>query len=320
MKITNYLLALIFSINTLTTVAQSGINFSNNSLEEAKIRAEKENKLIFIDAYADWCGPCKWMTANTFTDSDVGEYFEANFISIQIDMESEIGIEFDTEYYVDAYPTLLFLNSKGEVVKRYSGALDPIEFLGLGNRVVDPTSAISYQLKKQIDKGDQNDELLAEYLMACIEELEEPSENIVEMHLSNLEEKSKKDSQFISDYLIESNDYGKDVNNKMVVHYFNELNIENLTEEEPFTIFYYYQQDLKAPSTIYFMENFNVISETWGEYASEKFGLFIINASENLKIGSVNKSDIYTFIKQFSEHNDIDYNELKIMVDDIIGT
>ena len=239
MKITNYLLALIFSINTLTTVAQSGINFSNNSLEEAKIRAEKENKLIFIDAYADWCGPCKWMTANTFTDSDVGEYFEANFISIQIDMESEIGIEFDTEYYVDAYPTLLFLNSKGEVVKRYSGALDPIEFLGLGNRVVDPTSAISYQLKKQIDKGDQNDELLAEYLMACIEELEEPSENIVEMHLSNLEEKSKKDSQFISDYLIESNDYGKDVNNKMVVHYFNELNIENLTEEEPFTIFYY---------------------------------------------------------------------------------
>ena len=320
MKITNYLISFIFSLNSIIAIAESGIDFSNLSLEEAKTLAEKENKLIFIDAYADWCGPCKWMVANTFTDSEVGDFFKENFISVQIDMESEVGLEFDMEYFVDAYPTLLFLNEKGEVIKRYSGALDAQEFLGLGKRVRYPTSAQSYQLKKRIDEGDLNEDLLSEYLVACIEENEEPDGTIIDTYLSILENKSKSDSKFIADYLIKSNDFERAVNNDLKDQYFSELNTDDLIEDELFTIFYYFQQDLKAPSTLYFIENYAKIGVVWGEYAEEKLGLLIINATEEINANRLKKEELYSFIKLYSEFNDIDYNELKLLVDDFINS
>ena len=157
MKISHYLFAFIISFNSFISIAQSGIAFKDISLEEAKTLAAKENKLIFIDAYADWCGPCKWMVANTFTDSEVGDFFKNNVISLQIDMESEIGMEFDLEYFVDAYPTLLFLNAEGEVVKRHTGAMDAGEFLRFGKLAIDPSSSMVLQLKKRIDEGEQNE-------------------------------------------------------------------------------------------------------------------------------------------------------------------
>lgn len=288
--------------------------------EDGKVTAEKENKLIFIDAYADWCGPCKWMVANTFTDSEVGDFFKNNFISVQIDMESDAGLEFDMEYYVDAYPTLLFLNPKGEVIKRYSGALDAKEFLGLGKRVIDPTSAISYQLKKQIDGSGLNEDLLSEYLLACIDENEEPNGNIVDTYLSILETKSKSDSKFIADYLIKSNDFEREVNNDLKDQYFSNLNTEALIEDDPFTIFYFFQQDLKAVSTLYFIENYAEIGAVWGEYVEEKLGLLIINATEEIKANTLKKEELYSFIKLYSEFNDIEYNELKLLVDEIINS
>ena len=320
MKITNYLIAFIFSLSSIIAIAESGIDFSNLSLEEAKALAEKENKLIFIDAYADWCGPCKWMVANTFTDSEVGDFFRDNFISVQIDMESEAGLEFDMEYYVDAYPTLLFLNAKGEVIKRYSGALDAQEFLGLGKRVIDPTSALSYQLKKKIDGGDLNENLLSDYLLACDEELEHPDDTIVATYLSILETKSKSDSNFIADYLIKSNEFEREANNDLIDQYFSELNMNALIEDGPFTIFYYFQQDLKATSTLYFIENYAEISTVWGEYVEEKLGLLIINATEEINANTLKKEALYSFIKLYSEFNDIDYNELKLLVDEIINS
>lgn len=37
------------------------IHFEKSSFADIKAKAKKENKLIFIDAYTSWCGPCKWM-------------------------------------------------------------------------------------------------------------------------------------------------------------------------------------------------------------------------------------------------------------------
>lgn len=320
MKTIFLLIVLTLFLSPLISNAESGIDFANKSLEEAKKIAAKENKIIFIDAYADWCGPCKWMSANTFPDSEVGVYFNQQFISLQIDMESEIGLEFDLEYGVDSYPTLLFLNSKGEVIKRHSGALDALEFLSLGKRVIDPTSALSYQLKLKLETEGKTEELISEYLIACMEEDEEPDENLKISYQSILEKKCKTDSQFIPDYLIQSNDFELDVNDKLVTQYFSELNTNTLIEDEPFTIFYYYQKDLKAESTLYFIENYDAFGNVWGEYVEDKLGLLIVNSVEEIMTGKLKKEELYSFIKLYSEFNDLDYNELKLLVDEFLNS
>src|SRR4051812_29883525 len=92
-----------------------GVRFSNISWPEAISLAKKENKLIFLDAYASWCGPCKWMDRNVFPAEEVGRLYNANFINLRIDMEKGVGIDLAKKYGVRAFPTYLFINDDGEV-------------------------------------------------------------------------------------------------------------------------------------------------------------------------------------------------------------
>lgn len=103
------------------TGSSEGINFENISFEEALKKAKKEKKLIFVDAYAVWCGPCKWMDANTFREKEVGDAFNSEFINLKIDMEKGEGPELARKYNVRAYPTLLLIDGDGKVVKRIVG-------------------------------------------------------------------------------------------------------------------------------------------------------------------------------------------------------
>ena len=49
------------------------------------------NELIFMDAYAIWCDPCKKMAKNVFKQKKVGQFFNQNFINVKMDMEKDIG-------------------------------------------------------------------------------------------------------------------------------------------------------------------------------------------------------------------------------------
>ena len=113
---------LLLLLCTTTLAAQEGINFFHGSWSEALERAEAEDKLIFVDAYAEWCGPCKMMSARVFPDAEVGEYFNANFISVKYDMEKAESADFRQWHTASAYPTLLFINAENEVVHRLIGA------------------------------------------------------------------------------------------------------------------------------------------------------------------------------------------------------
>lgn len=99
-----------------------GIQFQNISFEEALKKAKKEKKLLFVDTYAVWCGPCKWMEANTFREKEVGDAFNENFINLKIDMEKGEGPELARKYNVRAYPTMFLIDGDGKVVKRIVGA------------------------------------------------------------------------------------------------------------------------------------------------------------------------------------------------------
>jgi len=99
-----------------------GVAFHKGSWDEALEKSKEEGKPIFVDAYASWCGPCKWMTRNVFTDDKVGDYYNKHFVNVKLDMEKGEGRNFARKYGVSAYPTLLYLNSDGKVVHKVRGA------------------------------------------------------------------------------------------------------------------------------------------------------------------------------------------------------
>ena len=115
-------ISIIGSASAQDKSGKSGINFHKGAWDEALEKSAEKEKPIFVDAYASWCGPCKWMTRNVFTDEKVGDYYNKHFVNVKLDMEKGEGRKFAKKYSVSAYPTLLYLNSEGEVVHKVMGA------------------------------------------------------------------------------------------------------------------------------------------------------------------------------------------------------
>ncbi len=115
--------------------SKEGIQFFKGNFKAAMAKAKAENKLIFMDAYASWCGPCKAMQKNTFPDALVGKVFNEKFVSVAYDMEVGEGLELSSKYPVSAYPTLLFMDADGNVISSELGYRDPAGLVTLGQSI-----------------------------------------------------------------------------------------------------------------------------------------------------------------------------------------
>jgi thiol-disulfide isomerase/thioredoxin len=101
-----------------------GIKFmANEPWEQALKQAKEQNRLIFMDCYTVWCGPCKGLADNIFPKEEVGNFFNANFVNVQYDMEKGDGKMLNEKYkeYIVGYPTLLLINAEGQVVHQMAG-------------------------------------------------------------------------------------------------------------------------------------------------------------------------------------------------------
>ena len=142
-----------------------GIEFFHGTWEEALVKAKEEDKIIFVDAFTTWCGPCKSMAANTFPNPEVGAFFNQHFISMKIDMEKEMGIQFKQKFPVSAYPTLFFIDYDQEVVLKSVGGKSPVDLIQLGESVVgkyDKSSKFEVAYKA----GDRSYDLVYNYVAA----------------------------------------------------------------------------------------------------------------------------------------------------------
>lgn len=124
--------------------AQNGIKFEQGKTwAQLKAAAKKSNKLIFLDAYASWCGPCKAMARDVFTQQSVGEYFNATFINAKIDMEVGEGTTIASTYQVAAYPTLFFIDGDGNLVHKVLGYKDVDQLMQSGRNALNPDKQYS---------------------------------------------------------------------------------------------------------------------------------------------------------------------------------
>jgi thioredoxin-related protein len=141
---------LLLSICTVLSIGlvSGQIDFEHEEWKRVKAQAKKENKIVFVDAYTTWCGPCKWMAKNVFTDEAVGDFYNKNFINLKLDMEKGEGLAFAQEYQVNAYPTLLFVDGEGSLVHKHLGAVPAEQFLTVGQDAVSPERRIGSYIDK----------------------------------------------------------------------------------------------------------------------------------------------------------------------------
>jgi thioredoxin 1 len=121
--------------STNNNTNSSGIVFSHDSWSETLKKAKASGKLIFVDAYAEWCPPCKRMAANVFPLPEVGAVYNENFINYKMDCEKGDGPSFLKKYAIQAYPTLLFIDGDGKVVKKAVGGHNAELLISLGKSV-----------------------------------------------------------------------------------------------------------------------------------------------------------------------------------------
>lgn len=112
--------------------SEGGIKFIEQDWKAAVQEAKANNKLIFLDIYATWCGPCKMLKKNTFTDKAVGEFFNKNFVNLSVDGEAGVGPQLAQLYQIQAYPTLIVVDATGKPVLYTVGYIDAKTLMDFG--------------------------------------------------------------------------------------------------------------------------------------------------------------------------------------------
>ncbi len=164
MKKQKLLFILFFILVSIPVFSQHrAIQFTETSWAEIKAKALKEHKPIFMDAYASWCGPCKWLAANVFTNDTVADYFNSTFVNAHFDMEKGEGLELQKLYNVYVYPTLLFMDANGDLIHRGVGSMPVAEFVSLGKRAVDPGNNLA-SYNKRFAAGSRDADFMYSYL------------------------------------------------------------------------------------------------------------------------------------------------------------
>jgi thiol-disulfide isomerase/thioredoxin len=143
---------------------KKGIIFEKEgtTFDQAVEKASKENKLIFMDCYTTWCGPCRMMSRDVFPQEIVGNYLNPKYVSLKIDMEKGEGIELRKKLQVNAFPTLIVFNRKGEELGRFLGASKGEEFIERVKAASIDNSSL--EMDKRFAAGERNEAFLLEYL------------------------------------------------------------------------------------------------------------------------------------------------------------
>jgi thioredoxin-related protein len=159
-------LIVLLMLTTITNIVEAqGIKFEYNlSWEQIKAKAKVENKYIFLDAVASWCGPCKLMSKEVFPDSSLTQFFTQNFVAcqIQIDVSAGDSEEIKNLYSdsrllkkqldIQAFPSLFFFSPNGVLVHKALGFRDAKGMLSLGKAAINEQSQY-YTKLEQFRKG-----------------------------------------------------------------------------------------------------------------------------------------------------------------------
>lgn len=118
------------------------------SMNEALAAQKKEPKKIFMDAFTPWCGPCKMLERNTFSNEDVIKYVNEHFYAVKFNAEGTQEVKYKGQTFtnpnfdpnrtgrnsqhqfaaamqITGYPSLVFFDEEGNILAPIAGYRTP---------------------------------------------------------------------------------------------------------------------------------------------------------------------------------------------------
>lgn len=171
-------------------------NFEELSLDEALAKAKSENKLVFLDMYTSWCGPCAYMANTVFPKKEMGEFMNARFVCVKVDAEKGEGVEIAKRYEVAAFPTFLMLKPDGSVQHKLVGASEiAAEFIARVREGLNEETALG-TLETRYASGDREPGLLAAYARALLAIDDPRAKPVADELIAGLSDEQRVDSAY----------------------------------------------------------------------------------------------------------------------------
>jgi len=231
---------------------EKGMQFFSGSWSELLDAAKKEHKGIFLDVYTDWCGPCKLMDKNIFPAEKVGNKYNPLFLNYKVNAEKGEGIEIARRFNVSAYPTFLFLNNGGSLVRKVVGEKEMDPFISLADQA----------LKDAADKD----------------------------NLGNMEAQFNsgvREPDFLRAYITRLTKLDMD-NSKVLDAYFSALPFPLLSQEETLVFLGQNIMNVQSATLAFFMDNYDKLSKASRDKVSNHLYDKLIGRAASQALGNKN--------------------------------
>jgi len=224
-------LFLLFLCTPLLLKAQydKGIQFNETlSWEQIQAKAKAENKYVFVDAYATWCGPCKMMDRDVYPAEAVGKAMNDKFIAVKVQIDETPKDDARTQawyndarqlkedYKITALPTFLFFGPDGQLLYKDFGYRNAADFAKLAVAALDPEKRAVYNELADYNKGQKDYSRMGELAIFVKKVMgkKEKADSIAKDYKAVLDKRStgtiytKENLDFINDfyYLMSSKD------------------------------------------------------------------------------------------------------------------
>ena len=113
----------------VAVAANAQVRFTDKNLDAVREEATQQNKLVFIDFYATWCGPCKNMERNVFSQPEVGDFMAQHFIAAKYDIDKPTGSALAKKYGIRSIPTFLIFDTEGTLLGQITGGMPADDFI-----------------------------------------------------------------------------------------------------------------------------------------------------------------------------------------------
>ena len=132
------ILVFLFSVGICTAQENEGVKFLDISFEQAFEQAKQEGKQVFVKYSTKGCAPCKIMDMSVYTNSDIAEKMNQNFVCIKLDPMKDKSLEKRARevHKIRGFPTMMFFKSDGSLISKAIGGKSVEEFNQLLNNVV----------------------------------------------------------------------------------------------------------------------------------------------------------------------------------------
>lgn len=310
----------LIAILTIALSAMAQTNFRHISFAEAQKAAKAEKKLIFVDFYTSWCGPCKMMARDVFPQQKVGEFMNERFVCVKYDAEKE-ELDLVKKTNVTAYPTFVIFDADGKEVNRKEGGASAEAFIADIDRLSD-TELTPEKITARYAKGERSPRLVKVYAAMLTEEMynsrrereakKAQRDSVVNGYYGTLSDKEKLSKE---NFFLYSEYCERTADQKMQFLYANRDKVKNADKAEAETILKKaYTRELSA--SIMFTEPFN--ADAYKTFRQQLTALDFIDKAETQPLLGVLDAyatgDIEKYVDAVAENAGEKYNKLSFSI------